>query len=110
MDEIPTVDLRTDLPHSARMYDYYLGGKDNFPADRAAADQALHAFPGLQVTARQNRAFLIRATRHLAGELGIRQFLDIGTSIFSELYLSYGDDEGWRYAPSAPCPGRLSEF
>ncbi|CAI7977364.1 MULTISPECIES: SAM-dependent methyltransferase [unclassified Parafrankia] len=81
MDEIPTVDLRTDLPHSARMYDYYLGGKDNFPADRAAADQALHAFPGLQVTARQNRAFLIRATRHLAGELGIRQFLDIGTGI-----------------------------
>jgi SAM-dependent methyltransferase len=75
------VDLRTDQPHSARMYDYYLGGKDNFPADREAADKTIRAFPTTRELARQNRAFMVRATRHLAAEFGVRQFLDIGTGI-----------------------------
>ncbi len=77
----PPVDLKTDQAHSARMYDYYLGGKDNFPADRAAAEQALASFPNARTASRANRAFLARTTRHLAGEAGIRQFLDIGTGI-----------------------------
>ncbi|MCK9896458.1 SAM-dependent methyltransferase [Frankia sp. AgB32] len=77
----PPVDLKTDQPHSARMYDYYLGGKDNFPADRAAAEQALASFPNARTASHANRAFMARTTRHLAGEAGIRQFLDIGTGI-----------------------------
>jgi hypothetical protein len=62
------------------MYDYYLGGKDNFPADREAAEQAISSLPGLRLTARENRAFMARAVR-LAAEHGVRQFLDIGTGI-----------------------------
>ncbi len=73
--------LRTDLPHPARMYDYYLGGKDNFPADREAAELAIAAFPNARVAARENRAFMTRATRYLATQAGIGQFLDIGTGI-----------------------------
>ncbi|OHV41602.1 MULTISPECIES: SAM-dependent methyltransferase [Pseudofrankia] len=76
-----TVDLRTDVAHSARIYDYFLGGKDNFPADRQAAAQIQAAFPHTPAAAVQNRAFLVRTTRYLAGEAGIRQFLDIGTGI-----------------------------
>jgi hypothetical protein len=75
------VDLQTDRPHSARMYDYYLGGKDNFLPDREAAAQALAEFPHGRTTAQQNRAFMHRAIRYLAREVGIRQFLDIGTGI-----------------------------
>jgi S-adenosyl methyltransferase len=71
----------TSLPHFARIYDYWLGGKDNFAVDRAAGDQAIRAFPDIAVSARANRAFLARAVRFLAGEAGIRQFLDIGTGI-----------------------------
>jgi len=63
------------------MYDYWLGGKDNFAADRKAAEEALAAYPGMARLARENRAFLRRAVRYLAGEAGIRQFLDIGTGI-----------------------------
>jgi SAM-dependent methyltransferase len=62
------------------MYDYYLGGKDNFPADRAAAEQVVKLIPTVQDAARANRRFLGRAVRY-AGSLGIRQFLDIGTGI-----------------------------
>jgi SAM-dependent methyltransferase len=72
------VDLST--PNVARMYDYYLGGKDNFAADRAAAEKALEIAPQIRLAARQNRAFMGRAVRHLA-ELGIRQFLDVGTGL-----------------------------
>ncbi|SNQ48157.1 conserved hypothetical protein [Frankia canadensis] len=75
------MELKIDQPHTARMYDYYLGGKDNYPADREAAEQAIATFPTLRTTARANRSFLHRATRFLAGEAGIRQFLDIGTGI-----------------------------
>ncbi|OAA27099.1 S-adenosyl methyltransferase [Frankia sp. EI5c] len=81
VERIEPTDLRTDVPHSARMYDFFLGGKDNFPADREAAEQALTAFPTLRIAAQQNRAFVHRATRFLAGEVGLHQFLDIGTGI-----------------------------
>jgi hypothetical protein len=65
----------------ARVYDYWLGGKDNFAADRAAAEQAIAANPAILRDVRANRAFLARAVRYLAAECGIRQFLDIGTGI-----------------------------
>jgi hypothetical protein len=63
------------------VYNYWLGGKDYFAADRAAGEQAIKAFPNIVMSARANRAFLARAVRFLAGEAGIRQFLDIGTGI-----------------------------
>jgi SAM-dependent methyltransferase len=79
MDDMPyAVDLST--PNAARMYDYYLGGKDNFAADREAAEKALRIAPQIRIAARQNRAFLGRAVRHLAQD-GIRQFLDVGTGL-----------------------------
>ena len=71
----------TSVAHQARMYDYWLGGKDNFAADRQAAEESLAAFPGMAHLARANRAFLGRVIRYLAGEAGIRQFLDVGTGI-----------------------------
>ena len=69
------------MAHPARVYDYWLGGTDNFAADREAAERVLAAAPGLRYRVRANRAFLGRATRYLAAEAGIRQFLDIGTGI-----------------------------
>jgi S-adenosyl methyltransferase len=75
----PQRDLRTDIPHPARIYDYWLGGKDNFAADRASAEAALRYVPEFRDYAVANRKFLVRATRYLAAEAGIRQFLDIGT-------------------------------
>ncbi len=71
----------TSVAHVARVYNYWLGGKDNFAADRAAGEQAIKAFPEIGLSARSNRAFLARAVRFLAGDPGIRQFLDIGTGI-----------------------------
>jgi len=68
-------------PHSARIYNYFLGGKDNFAADRAVAEQAIAAWPGIRVAARENRAFIGRAVRYLAAEAGIDQFLDIGSGL-----------------------------
>jgi len=76
-----TVDLQVDQPHPARVYDYLLGGKDNFAADRAAAEAGLQANPNSRIPPRENRAFLGRAVRYLAREAGISQFLDIGTGI-----------------------------
>jgi hypothetical protein len=73
--------LDTGVAHIARVYDYWLGGKDNFAVDRAAGMEALAAFPGLISSVRANRAFLARTVRYLAKEQGIRQFLDIGTGI-----------------------------
>lgn len=67
--------------HSARVYNYWLGGKDFFAADREAAEAAIAANPGIVADVRANRAFLARAVRFLAGECGIRQFLDIGTGL-----------------------------
>jgi hypothetical protein len=69
------------IPNVARMYDYYLGGKDNYEADRTAAEQVIAAFPDVRVAVRENRAFLARAVRFLAREAGIRQFIDIGTGL-----------------------------
>jgi len=71
----------TSVAHPARVYDYWLGGKDNFAADREAAERVLAVSPGLRFRVRANRAFLARSVRYLAGEAGIRQFLDIGTGI-----------------------------
>jgi S-adenosyl methyltransferase len=75
------VDLQIDRPHAARVYDYLLGGKDNFAADREAAEAGLQANPSSRIPPRENRAFLRRAVRYLAGKEGISQFLDIGTGI-----------------------------
>ncbi|MET7682515.1 SAM-dependent methyltransferase [Streptomyces sp. NPDC005423] len=77
-------DIDTSRPHSARMYDYYLGGKDHFEVDTLAAESVAKAYPGIFVCARENRAFMHRATRVLAQEHGIRQWLDIGTGIPTE--------------------------
>jgi hypothetical protein len=71
----------TSVAHQARVYDYLLGGKDNYAADRAAVEAYLKVDPDLTFSARANRAFLGRAVRYLAAEAGIRQFLDIGTGI-----------------------------
>jgi hypothetical protein len=67
--------------HSARVYNYWLGGKDHYAADREAAEEAIAANPGIVTDVRANRAFLARAVRFLAAECGIRQFLDIGTGL-----------------------------
>jgi hypothetical protein len=80
-DRSTPVTFDTSVAHIARVYDYWLGGKDNFAADRAAGDEALEAYPNLVFSVRANRAFLARTVRFLAGEAGIRQFLDIGTGI-----------------------------
>jgi S-adenosyl methyltransferase len=69
------------FPHPARVYDAWLGGKDNFAADRAAAEAGLAAFPGIIESARANRAFLRRAVRYLAAEAGLRRFVDIGAGL-----------------------------
>ena len=92
MDEAPAPDgsaavktgrppFDTSVANQARIYDYLLGGKDNYAADRAAVDAVLKVAPELGFTARANRAFLGRVVRYLAAEAGIRQFLDIGTGI-----------------------------
>jgi hypothetical protein len=73
--------IDTTVPHSARIWNYWLGGKDNYAVDREAGDQYRQIFAGITVVARTSRAFLTRAVRYLAGEAGIRQFLDIGTGL-----------------------------
>ena len=77
----PPLAQYANVAHVARVYDYLLGGKDNFAADREAAEQAMLINPAVVPTARANRAFLARATRYLTAEAGIRQFLDIGTGM-----------------------------
>src|ERR1700685_4191792 len=79
--DLPDPGFATSVAPRARVYDYWLGGTDNFPADREAAERVLAATPGLRFRVRANRAFLARAVRYLAGEAGIGQFLDIGTGI-----------------------------
>ena len=74
-------EIDTSVAHQARVYDYLIGGKDNFAVDREVGDMVLQANPDLALAARANRAFLGRAVRFLASEAGIRQFLDIGTGI-----------------------------
>src|SRR5690348_9926039 len=74
-------EIDTSRPHPARMYDFYLGGRDNYEVDRQAAAAVLQAAPEVREMARENRAFLQRALRFLATSAGIRQFIDIGTGI-----------------------------
>jgi len=76
-----SVPFDTSVAHVARVYNYWLGGKDNFAADRAAGEQAIKAFPNIVLSARANRAFLARAVRFLVQQAGVVQFLDIGTGI-----------------------------
>jgi hypothetical protein len=78
-DDHPKID--TSVPHIARVYDYWLGGKDNFAVDRELAERFIQADPMAVAGVRSNRAFLGRAVHYLAAEAGIRQFLDIGTGI-----------------------------
>ena len=77
--EMPKLD--TTVPQTARIWNHLLGGKDNFAADRAVGDQIIEAMPQLAQNARLSRAYLARAVRYLAGEAGVRQFLDIGTGL-----------------------------
>src|SRR5260370_10765753 len=71
----------TSVAHPARVYDSWLGGKDNFAADREVGEQTLRAYPALALAMRSNRAFLGRSVRYLAGEAGLRQFLHISTRL-----------------------------
>jgi S-adenosyl methyltransferase len=75
------LEIDTSKPHPARMYDYFLGGKNNFAVDRETAEKALQSWGTVRTAARENRAFLGRAVRFLVAEAGIRQFLDIGTGL-----------------------------
>ena len=80
MAELPP-EIDTSRPHSARMYDYFVGGKNHFAADRKTAREVLRHSPHVNTAARENRAFLGRAVRYLGGEAGVTQFLDIGTGL-----------------------------
>ncbi|MGI5322770.1 SAM-dependent methyltransferase [Actinomadura nitritigenes] len=80
-DASPPVDLRTDVPHPARVYDFYLGGKDHFGADRAFGEKILSICPQLRPLALANRRFLARSVGLLARDHGVRQFLDLGTGL-----------------------------
>jgi hypothetical protein len=77
----PPRDIDVSVAHPARVYDYWLGGKDNFAADRVAAEQVLEAKPGIRDNVRANRRFLARAVQFLTAEADLTQFLDIGTGI-----------------------------
>jgi hypothetical protein len=80
-EERTTPTLDTSVPQTARIWNYLLGGKDNFAVDREVGDQILAGQPALAENARLSRAFLVRAVRYLAAEAGVRQFLDIGTGL-----------------------------
>src|ERR1700733_5164437 len=73
--------INAKVPHPARVYDYWLGGKDNFEADRRAAAEAIEIFPKTVESARACRAYLSRVVRYLTAEAGIRQFLDLGSGL-----------------------------
>ena len=80
-DEIAGTGIDTTVPHSARIWNYWLGGKDNYQVDRMAGDQFSAIYPGIVDIARADRVFLGRVVRFLAGEAGMRQFLDVGTGL-----------------------------
>jgi hypothetical protein len=79
--EIAPPGVNINVPHSARIYDYWLGGKDNFAVDRAVGEAMIQAIPGMRYMAGENRKFVHRAARYLVAKEGIHQFLDIGTGI-----------------------------
>ncbi|MEU6380299.1 SAM-dependent methyltransferase [Streptomyces sp. NPDC046909] len=74
-------EIDTSVPHSARIWNYWLGGKDNYPVDEAAGDAYTAVFPGIVTIARSSRAFLGRSIRYLVRETDVRQFLDVGTGL-----------------------------
>jgi hypothetical protein len=78
-DPVPKID--TSVPHSARIWNYWLGGKDYYPVDREAGDKYRETFPQIVDVARAGRYFLARSVRFLAGEVGVRQFIDVGTGL-----------------------------
>jgi S-adenosyl methyltransferase len=80
-DELEPPKIDTTVPHVARVYDYWLGGKNNYAVDRETGDEAIRAYPDMRSSVRANRAFLRRSVRYLAEEAGIRQFLDVGTGL-----------------------------
>jgi hypothetical protein len=80
-DAVSSADIDISVPHIARVYNYWLGGKDNFAVDREAAEKVIATFPDIRASVRAQRAFLGRAVRYLVTEAGIRQFLDIGTGL-----------------------------
>lgn len=73
--------IRSDIPHAARMWNYWMGGKDNYPVDRSTGDAVASVYPDIVTMAVQSRQFLIRVVRFLAAEAGVRQFLDVGTGL-----------------------------
>ncbi len=79
MEEL--LDFDVSVAHPARVYNYWLGGKDHFAVNRETGDRAIAASPGVLPSVRANRAFLGKAVRYLAAEAGIRQFLDLGTGL-----------------------------
>jgi S-adenosyl methyltransferase len=80
-DPRPIAEIDTSHPHSARIYNYWLGGKDNYPVDREMGEQIRQLLPAIPEMARCQRAFLVRVVTYLARDVGIRQFLDIGTGL-----------------------------
>ncbi|MBE1531197.1 SAM-dependent methyltransferase [Actinomadura algeriensis] len=74
-------DVNSSVPHSARIWNYWLGGKDFYPADKAMGDQIMEFFPEIVENARGNRYFLCRVVRHLVADAGVTQFLDVGTGL-----------------------------
>jgi S-adenosyl methyltransferase len=80
-EDAPSAKIDTSVPHSARIWNYWLGGKDNYPVDREAGDKYREAYPQIVDVARAGRYFLARAVRYLAGEAGVRQFIDVGTGL-----------------------------
>jgi S-adenosyl methyltransferase len=80
-EDSPAERIDTSRPHPARMYDYYLGGRDNYEIDREAAERVIASSPRTRESARANRAFMLRAVRAVVGEHGIRQIIDVGTGI-----------------------------
>ncbi len=80
-EELQSSKIDTSVPHSARIWNYWLGGKDNFAVDRQVGDQVRAVYPAIVENARASRAFLARAVRYLTGEVGIRQFIDLGTGL-----------------------------
>jgi hypothetical protein len=78
---VPAPKIDTSVPHSARIWNYWLGGKDNYLIDREAGDKYRETYPQIVDVARAGRYFLARSVRFLAGEAGVRQFLDVGTGL-----------------------------
>ena len=100
-DRWKALGIRTDIPHPARVYDYLLGGKDNFAVDREAAEMSLKISPEILDSARANRQFLVRTVRFLRDN-GIRQFLDVGDRAADQSQHLRG-----RPSRSSGCSGRL---